>query len=291
MCRGQVLRPTAYSHRVRSCLHANPQTRLLIHKPARCTAPCMCPLLLQSVQCSPHLHTLHTHVKPRAPAGAEGWRLWRPEGDTCALWAEGSVCLDSGVRGRQMPCSWRSQLWQRLTDHLPSPTLRGLHGLRGEQGGAESQDQGGQPGGSRPVPALSSDVAALQEGLLLLGHSLGPACPGPGASARSCAPAPTSRVWEGPASPAPSSTLPCLGRTLNSIRLWLRDEKEPHPTRFVLGAQRSLLERDFHGVPHLPSSTGTLDPVFTDEGTGSERHTAGGRGGVSPKALATHLGT
>lgn len=110
------------------------------------------------LQCSPHLHTLHTHMKPRATAGAEGWRLWGPKRDTCALWAQGLVCLESGVRGRQIPGSWRSQLWQRLTGHLPRPTLRGLHGLRENREVSQV--------GAAPAPALRSDVAVLQEGPL-----------------------------------------------------------------------------------------------------------------------------
>lgn len=101
-----------------------------------------------------------------------------------------------------------------------------------------------------PVSALCSDVAVLQEGPLPLGHRLSPACPCPRASAQSCAPAPTSQVWEAPDSLAPRLHTPLLGRTLNSIRLCLRAEKEPHPSPLVLGAQRSLLEGALkHGHP------------------------------------------
>lgn len=174
----------------------------------------MCPLLSQSVQCSPHLHTVPAHVKPRAPAGAEGGAFGGPRESPAPL-GGGLGCLDSGVRGRQMRCLWRSQLWQRLTDHRPSPTPRGCMASGEDREAAESQDRGSSRG-SRPRTALRADVAVLQEELR------------PRTQPRPCWPRPRGLCpvlcscsyfpgLGGPCQLAPSSTLPCSGRTLNSL--------------------------------------------------------------------------
>lgn len=224
MCRGRVLHPTAHFHMVRSCLHANPQTRLLRHKPARCTAPCMCPLLpqLQVAVLPTSAHFTHPREAPcssrcrgMAPLGARGGHL-------CPL---GPGLGVPGVRC-QRPADPRLLEVTALAKADRPPAQPHAEGAAWPQGRTGRSARSGSP--LYPLCTLM---------WLCCGKGL---CPG----LCSCSSVPglggPLPAWH------PGSTLPFSGRTLNSTRLWLRAEKEPHLTRFVLGARRSLLGRDFH---------------------------------------------
>lgn len=174
-----------------TCLHMDTQPHVHVPPPYTC-------------RCAVHptcLHTLHTLVKPHAPADAEGWCFWRGLREMLVLvWAKGKMYLGSRVRGWQFP-------WPPAQSHAEEAAWP--RGRTGRRRGRRGHGRCSQTGA-----ALLSQLYAVT---WLRGRKGPvPACPGSRGPVLSYAPpAPLLLGWPLPAQ-HPGSTPPCLERTLKS---------------------------------------------------------------------------